>query len=90
MLETRKPTAKCLMELNMDGGRCWEGDCSAYEYNNLPFSFALYSLTMSGDRNWERDLNQRYCTCICFLMSFKKECQVLENHTHGMKILLYV
>ena len=41
MLETRKRTAKRLMELKMDRGRLWEGDCSAYEYNNLPFSFAL-------------------------------------------------
>ena len=43
MLEMRKRTAKRLMALNMDRGRLWEGDCSAYEheYNNLPFSFAL-------------------------------------------------
>ena len=48
MLETRKPKAKCLMELNMEGGRCWEGDCSAYEYNNL----SIFFCTLFTDNVW--------------------------------------
>lgn len=76
------------MELNRDAGRLFVLRTST---DNLPFSFALYSLTISGDRNWDLDLINVTIALTSVSMSIRlRNVRSLENHTHGIQILLYV